>query len=227
MLAGLNPTISNFLATNIDSGNRVLSPEDQAKRLAAKKTGCIACRSRGRIKVLEDGDTQKTWRPCPECGGSKKRKVPSETETRSYRKDRILSVEQLSFALAGMEPHILRAALVYATHDETARLALIKDISKLLVKPIADELSADDRSIIGLSRVVSYNLKMREGVHIVPLRGAELLSVSERTWYRSWSQPSKELTDKARGWILVANDHMKHRLTVDQSACASAPPVCN
>jgi len=215
MLAGLNPTISNFIATNIDSGNRILSPEEQALSNAAKKTGCVVCRSRGRIKVLEDGDTQKTWRVCPECSGSKKRKVPSESETRSYRKDLVMSVEQLSFAMAGMDPHILRAALVYATHDETARTGLIKDVAKYLVKPIAEELEADYRSVLGLSRVVSYNLKMREGEHIIPIRGAELLAVSESLWYQKWSKPSKHLTDQARGWVLAANEHIKHNLTED------------
>lgn len=212
MLSTLDPATSTYIAQMLDSGRRVLTVEQIELSALAKDQRCPKCRGRGRVRNPDlSADAEKKWLVCPSCFGSKKRGGTVTAGSRSHRRDAVHSVERVAFAVSEMPDYWFRAAMVLATHDETMRVQLIRDIQELIIEPSKWE-GMDDRSTLGLSRVVSYNVMLRDQQYIEPRRGAELMCVPERTWYRTWMPRSKEATERARGWIASADDHMSRRL---------------
>lgn len=212
LLSRLDPSTSPYIGSMQDSGEKKLSAEDQAKRLAAKNTRCRVCRGRRRVKAPVNELGNRPWETCPSCFGSGVMLAGSQKSSRSRAQPEIMTPEQIAGLTHGMPPEWYRAAVLYITHDSAVRKAVVNDVIERIVEPqsrdwrIGDELK--QVRILGVSRVAAASLLLPEGKRIKRELGVSLMCCTESSWQNTWRDRAIDASERAIGWTASADDYM-------------------
>lgn len=213
LLSRLDPATSVFIGSMLDDGNR--------KKVARKANRCKTCRGRKRVKKPKVLGVRQEYQDCPGCFGSGKSQGQRCSETRTRSKSEIMTPEQIAFSCIDMPDRWYRAAVLHVTHDQAVRQALVADLKKVAIDGSqAWKLSPQmtETRALGLARVASVNLMLRDGDYIDSTQASDLMCCTTRAWQKSWRTRAIGLTSIGREWIYDADRHMVSRMNEAEAA---------
>ena len=216
LLSRIKPATSPFVGDMQNSDSVRLTETQQRQSDAAKKSRCITCRGRKRVKVAP-----KQWDVCPRCFGSGRYVEGNQRQTRASAKPDSTPHDMIANLTQDMNPNWYRAAAFFATHDQKIGDMLVEDIRTEIVMVRADswQCSNDVRKIraLGLSRVAMYNLVLPRTDPIDVRQACLIMCCKERNWRKTWEERSHGVTRSVRGWIANADEHMRERAELARS----------